>query len=114
MASQSGMTSSGPFTAMGVQLFLRFGRIGLFVLTDSPASRQPAHAAGHQARYPASYARRPAEEPVVLSRFPVAFRLPAFASWASCPVEEFGPSYDRLTGPHRRIGPRRGFHVPHA
>lgn len=35
-------------------------------------------------------------------RAPVAFRLPASASWASCPAEEFRPSYDRPTGP---VGP---------
>jgi hypothetical protein len=34
-----------------------------------------------------------------LSRFPVAFRPPAFASWASCPIRELGPPYGRLTGP---------------
>ena len=51
MASQSGIRSvhSGPPSHRSwscVQLALRFRRIGLFVLTDSPASRQPAHAAG--------------------------------------------------------------------
>ena len=31
--------------------------------------------------------------------FPAAFRLPAFASWASCPARGFRPSYDRPTAP---------------
>ena len=34
------------------------------------------------------------------SRFPVAFRPPAFASWPSCPAREFSPPYGRLTA-HR-------------
>src|ERR1035438_2731649 len=33
------------------------------------------------------------------SRFPAAFRPPAFASWASCPARELGPPCGRLTGP---------------
>ena len=41
----------------------------------------------------------PAEEPVMLPRFPAAFRPPAFASWASCPARGFRPSYDRPTAP---------------
>lgn len=49
--------------------------------------------------------------------FPVAFRPPALASWASCPAEAFRPSYDRPTSHRRRwarrsTGPRRGFHFP--
>jgi hypothetical protein len=39
-----------------------------------------------------------------VSRFPVAFRPPAFASWASLPAREFNPSYDRST---RRPIPQR-------
>jgi hypothetical protein len=42
--------------------------------------------------YPASYARRPAEWPVTVSRFPIAFRPPAFASWASCSRQGVGLS----------------------
>ena len=52
-----------------------------------------------RARCPASYTRRPAEGQLSLSRFPAAFRLPAFASWASCPARELGPPCGRLTGP---------------
>ena len=44
-------------------------------------------------------------------RFPVAFRPPAFASWASCPAEEFRSPHGRPT--RHSPGPRRGFHVPH-
>jgi hypothetical protein len=41
--------------------------------------------------YPASYARRPAEVPAKMPRFPVAFRLPAFASWSSIARWGTGP-----------------------
>jgi len=55
------------------------------VVKGPPASRQPAFAAGHQARYPAGYTTSiRSEDRRVRSRFPVAFRPPAFASWASC------------------------------
>ena len=43
---------------------------------------------------------------------PVAFRPSALASWASCPAEEFRPSYDRPTRTSKSPGPQRGFHVP--
>lgn len=35
----------------------------------------------------------------MLSRFPAAFRLPAFASWASFPARGFRPPYGRPTTP---------------
>jgi len=53
------------------------------------------------------------EGPIILSRFAVAFRLPALAFWSSCPAEELGFPYGRLTRPHG-AGPRRGFRVWHA
>ena len=36
---------------------------------------------------------------------PVAFRLPASASWASCPAGDLCPSYDRPTRPFRAWTP---------
>ena len=42
--------------------------------------------------YPASYPGRPAEGPAMMSRFPAAFRPPAFASWSSCARQGTGPS----------------------
>lgn len=42
-------------------------------------------------------------------RFPVAFRPPAFASWASCPARGFRPSYDRPTAPPPAARTRAGF-----
>ena len=38
--------------------------------------------------------------PIDLVRFPVAFRPPAFASWASLPAKDFGLRYLRLTATH--------------
>jgi hypothetical protein len=42
--------------------------------------------------YPASCPRRPPEEPAMMSRFPAAFRPPAFASWSSFARWGAGPS----------------------
>jgi hypothetical protein len=47
--------------------------------------------------------------PVVLSRFPAAFRLPALASWASFPARDFRPSYDRPTAPRSAARTLTGF-----
>jgi hypothetical protein len=49
-------------------------------------------ARAHRARYPASYTNRPTKGLIDLVRFPVAFRLPALASWASCTRRGVGPS----------------------
>jgi hypothetical protein len=52
--------------------------------------------------YPASYAGPLAEEPATMPRFPVAFRLPAFASWSSIARWGTGPpsrSADRPPSP---------------
>ena len=47
-----------------------------------------------------------------MSRFPVAFRLPAFASRSSDSRPGIGSPHGRPTGP--TAGPRRGHRVPHA
>ncbi len=64
-----------------------------FVVTGSPATRQPAFAAGHQARYPVSYAEgnrwRTGHGASV---FLLPFGPPAFASWASCSRQGIGLS----------------------
>ena len=52
----------------------------------------------HQARYPASYMGTfRGETRPCGTRFPAAFRPPAFAFWAPCPARDFRPSYDRPT-----------------
>jgi len=48
-----------------------------------------------------------------MSRFPAAFRLPAFASRSSHSRQGIGSPHGRPTDPHR-AGPRRGYRVPHA
>ena len=48
----------------------------------------------------------------LLSWFPAAFRLPAFAFWSSCARPGVGPSSRSAYRP--KTGPRRGFRVPHA
>ncbi len=55
----------------------------------------------------------PAGELVITPRLPVAFRPPAFASRSSFARRGLGSPRGRLTEP-ARLGPRRGFHVPHA
>ena len=40
--------------------------------------------------------------PAIMSRFPVAFRLPASLFGHPIPAEEFGPPHGRLTGPEAR------------
>ena len=64
--------------------------------------------------YPASYAGRPLEEPAVMSRFPAAFRPPAFASWVILsPAAGFRLPHGRPTECRHSPGPHRGSHVPH-
>ncbi len=53
------------------------------------------------------------EGPIILSRFPVAFRPPALASWSSCSRRGVGLSL-RSAYPPNGAGPRRGFRVSHA
>src|SRR5664279_3777757 len=110
MASQSG-TSSGPFTVTVSNL--PFGSEGLISISVQRLTcpRQRPFRPSHQGWYPASYPRRSTEGPTMSPRFPAAFRLPAFASWASCPAEGFRPPHGRPT--RHSPGPRRGFHVPH-
>jgi len=63
--------------------------------------------------YPASYPRTAAWRSGLPSRFPAAFRPPAFASWASC--SRHGIQLPLRSAYRRsRTGPWRVFHVPHA
>ena len=55
------------------------------------------------------------EGPTITSRFPVAFRLPAFASRSSDSRRGLGPpSRSAYRTRQSESGPRRGYHVPHA
>ena len=79
--------------------------------TGSPDPRQHPFGSGGSPVRPV-IRERPAEGPVMLSRFPVAFRPPAFASRVVLSRQGIGPSsrsaYRTTIGP----GPE-GFHVPH-
>ncbi len=82
----------------GAQLALRFRHLRSLRLKGSPAHVSAPCGLEHQARYPASYTGTFWEETRPCStRFPAAFRPPAFASWAPCPARDFRPSYDRPT-----------------
>ena len=111
MASQSG-TSSGPFTVTVSNL--PFGSGGLISISVQRLTcpRQRPFGPSHQGWYPASYPRRPAEGPTMSPRFPVAFRPPAFASWASCSRRGV-PLPSRSAYQAASAWTRRGFHVPH-
>jgi hypothetical protein len=108
--------SSGPFTTEWRLTCASVPAVPAGRLQRLTCPRGRAFAPGRvPVRYPASYARRPTEGWSTSSRFPVAFRLPAFASWASCPAGGIGPSLPpAYRHPSRCGGPRRGFRVPHA
>ena len=90
MVSQSRVSSSGPFTVSASNLPFGSGGSSTFFFKGSPTTRQPAFAAGHQARYPASYTdARPLEIPVTDGS---AFLLPFGCrhSLPGCPVPATG------------------------
>jgi len=107
--------SSGELTTVSIRTVsnLPFGSEGLISISVQRLTcpRQRPVGPSHQGWYPASYPRRSMEGPTMSPRFPAAFRLPAFACWASCPAEEFRSPHGRPT--RHSPGPRRGFHVPH-
>ncbi len=74
----------------GVQLALRF-RLATCFSSQLTCPRQRAFGPGHQARYPAGYTGPSRRRSRPAARFPAAFRLPAFASWASCPAGDSAP-----------------------
>src|SRR6266516_4882423 len=88
--------SSGPFTMRRLTC-PSVRAVPALGLQRPTCPRQHAFAS-RTGGYPASYTRRPAEEPATSPRFPVAFRPPAFASGASLLARELRPSYDRPTG----------------
>ena len=104
-------TSSGPFTVTVSNL--PFGSGGL------TARRSKAHlptSAPFRARPPGLVSGQlsPAADggAAMSPWFPVAFRPPAFASWASCSRRGI-PLPSRSAYQAAAPGPRRGFHVPH-
>src|SRR5262249_43104484 len=117
--SKAGFGSAGPFTEV-FNLSLGSGICDAFLSKAHLPTSAP----------PSGPGTRPGIRPVIRRpsgrrsrnsglRFPVAFRLPAFASWAPCPARGFRPHYCRptATGAHTRRtrgGPWQGLHVPHA
>ena len=104
MASQSGHVLRSVHRH-GVQLALRFGRLDQHQsFKGSPAHVSalsgPATRAGIRPVIP----RRPTEGPTMSPRFPVAFRPPAFASWASCSRRGIPPP-SRSAYQARRLDP---------
>jgi hypothetical protein len=93
-ACQSRAAPSGPFTTTVSNLSFSSGSLINDVFAGSPDPRGHPFGSGHQARYPASYPRRPAEELAVMSRFPAAFRRTGI----------------RFSG---RPSPAKGFRLPH-
>src|ERR1017187_789959 len=93
-----GVWSSGPFT-MRCLTCPSVPAVPVIHFKGSPATRQHAFASGHQARYPASYTRRPAEAGLHRLAF-----LPPFGRRPSLlghpvPPGNWAPPCGRLTGP---------------
>ena len=111
-ASQSRTSPSGPFTVDGVQLAHRFRHLHSLLLTGSPDPRQLPFGPGTRP-YPTSYAAPSGGGAGSRgSRFPVAFRLSAFASWVILRPLGSSPS-SRSAYRRSTAGPQRGCHVAH-
>ena len=82
----------GPFTVTVSNLSLGSGGVISISVQRLTCPRQHPFGPSHQARYPASYPRRSTEASTMSPRFPVVFRPPAFASWASCSRRGVPPS----------------------
>ena len=98
---------------MASNLSFGSGVVELRVFTGSPGPRQHPFGSGQP---PVSGQlcgtdRRRGRPP--MSRFPAAFRPPAFASWAILFPPRVRPSSRSAHRPAALPGPRRGFHVPH-
>ena len=101
-ACQSGVASSGPFTATVVtasNLSSGSGALVIFLLTGSPDRVSPLSRPGTQSRIRPVIQDDQPEGPACLSWFPAAFRPPAFASRSSIPAEGLGLPCGRLTEP---------------
>jgi len=89
------------------------GVIVIFLITGSPDRVSALSSRATRGPYPASYPRPPTGEGwTTRSRFPAAFRPPAFASRSSDSRRGVGPSSRSAYRP--TAGPRRGYRVPHA
>src|SRR5690242_3653665 len=115
MASQSGVASSGPFTFQVPVATAGVEKEYPVMCPTCPSVPAVACTGPSKAHLPTSATRSgPAHKsgirPVIHRRplggqphrpwFPVAFRPPAFASWASCSRREFRSPHGRPTGWH--------------
>jgi hypothetical protein len=100
--------SSGPFTTTIVvasNLSVGSGRRRHLLFTGSPDRVSTLSRPGTRARHPAGYPPRSAGGADHPSRFPVAFRPPAFASRSSCSRRGVGPSLRSAYRTRRRRAP---------
>ena len=111
MASQSG-TSSGPFTVTVSNLPFGWGGLISISVQRLTCPRQRPFGPNHQGWYPASYPGRSTEGRPCRHGFPVVFRPPAFACWASC-TRRGVPLPSRSAYQATSAWTRRDFHVPH-
>ena len=117
---QSKGASSGPFTTPTVavaasNLSSGSGASVIFLLTGSPDRVSTLSRPGTRPGIRPVIRDDRLEEAAIVSRFPVAFPLPAFASRSSDSRRGVGPSSRSAyrTTPCAP-GPRRGYRVPHA
>ena len=115
MASHIKTSFAGPFTVRcptcpPIPTELTSIRFTAHLPTSAPLSG-PGHRGSVSGQLPSNGHLE--EQPQAL-RFPVGFRPPAFASWASCSRQEDSAiPYGWPTGPPQRAGLCRGSRVPH-
>jgi hypothetical protein len=121
MAARSRGRSSGPFTPRAA---VAPANAHAVIVSNLPFGSSGVGRSSSKAHLPhvsslSGPGTRPGIRPVIHDhrrrsrprppRFPVAFRPPAFASWASRPARGFRPSYDRPTTPPPAARTRAGF-----
>jgi hypothetical protein len=130
MVSQSGMAarsrgrSSGPFTPRAATATAGVDQLYPVIASNLPFGSSGVGRLSSKAHLPHVSAlsgpgTQPGIRPVIRGnrrrsrsrppRFPVTFRPPAFASWASFPTRGFRPAYDRPTAPPPAARTRAGF-----
>ena len=96
----------------GVQLVLGFRDHIVFLFTGSPDRVSALSGRATRARIRPVIRDDPLEGRAIVSRFPAAFRLPAFASRSS--HSRRGVQLSSRSAYRPTAGPRRGYRVPHA
>src|SRR3954454_17636335 len=96
----------------GVQLALRFRRLDQRQRSKAHLPTSATFRAQPRGLVSGQLSRQPAEVPAMTPWFPVAFRPPAFACWASCSRRGV-PLPSRSAYQATSAWTRRDFHVPH-